>query len=497
MQKKLFPAIVVFFALCSFPSGDKLPNDFVGCEITIEEAVAKVDKIKSNKGLDFDTRIVREITDREGCIGMVMGTNVPQGEELINITLLDLVVGVTDPDSDNAPAKEEEIETTEYDLFTTKLRDLNKLDRNLIEAKVYGEATYVIELEGYKPISHIGRIDALSSYEYIFSEQCGLIHGVLGTNSGASGPTPAEGLNAPTILDLSDIVDCESEKGVHTFNQIEIESVDYLLVSYIRKDSIYILSLFEILDESSVSSNEKIIIEFKTNEGSRVHFGGKIIKNEDLGFTLCLGDINSPGNSAKFDTPWGKVLNISNSNLMDNKISDINDSRVKVVAFGLRNPWACFAAGDDLIITDVGNIQWEELNIAPNYMETTDPLFFGWPWLEGYFDANYRNTPVDEETKNELLSSAVEPVYIFPHAKDYCAIIGGVNISNNNAWKDFSLVGDFCTGTIWAIQHTTDRVYRILEPGAIPYRISTIQEAPNGDALLGTTNGDIIRLDLP
>ena len=25
---------------------------------------------------------------------------------------------------------------------------------------------------------------------------------------------------------------------------------------------------------------------------------------------LCLGDLNSPGNSAKFDSPWGKIISL-------------------------------------------------------------------------------------------------------------------------------------------------------------------------------------------
>ena len=55
MQKKFFVAVLIFFTLCSLPSEDVLPDDFVGCQITIEEGIAKVDRIKSNKGLDFDT----------------------------------------------------------------------------------------------------------------------------------------------------------------------------------------------------------------------------------------------------------------------------------------------------------------------------------------------------------------------------------------------------------------------------------------------------------
>ena len=38
---------------------------------------------------------------------------------------------------------------------------------------------------------------------------------------------------------------------------------------------------------------------------------------------MCLGDLNSPGNSAKFDSPWGKVLSISNQNLLEDPIRSL------------------------------------------------------------------------------------------------------------------------------------------------------------------------------
>ena len=132
-----------------------------------------------------------------------------------------------------------------------------------------------------------------------------------------------------------------------------------------------------------------------------------------------------------------------------------------------------------------------------DYKNSKEPPFYGWPWKEGYFDANYTNQPVDIETKNSLLSNMVEPLYIFPHAEGYCAIIGGVQIKNNLAWKDFGLVGDFCTGTIWAVEHIDKRAYKVLDTGKIPFQLTTIYETTSGEVLVGTTNGNIIRVLLP
>ena len=55
------------------------------------------------------------------------------------------------------------------------------------------------------------------------------------------------------------------------------------------------------------------------------------------------------------------------------------------------------------------------------------------------FDANYKNTPVTEEVKNEQIENTIYPNYLFPHGNDYCAIIGGTGWSNSNQMEDLEL----------------------------------------------------------
>ena len=51
--------------------------------------------------MNFEFRIVREVTEREECIDKILGTNLEQGAELQNGLLVDLVVGIV-KNSDNA-----------------------------------------------------------------------------------------------------------------------------------------------------------------------------------------------------------------------------------------------------------------------------------------------------------------------------------------------------------------------------------------------------------
>ena len=497
MYKKVVFISLFVLGSCSFSTASPLSDDFVGCKVTLEEGLEEIQKIKGNEQLDFEIRIVKEVTENKDCLGMILGTNVPQGEDLFKIELLDLVVGISNSDREFVPEDPDNIQKTEDELYLSKLKEINKQESNLINVPLFGETTFEIEVSDQGVVSHIDEIKELGAYSYLFSEQCGKIHGVVDVSVDSSSPTPADGLSALTILDISDMVDCENEKGLHTFNTIEIATKNYLLVTYLRNDYFYILSAFEILNESMISQEENIIVEFQVSDLAKVHFGGKIIKEDDSKFTLCLGDLNSAGSAAKFDSPWGKVIEISNTELLNEKITNISDSRVKTIAHGFRNPWSCYFSGKDLIVPDVGNIHWEEFNVIENYKAVRETPFYGWPWKEGYFDANYTNTPVDDETKSSLLSNSIEPLYIFPHSEGYCAIIGGVNVENNLAWKDFGLVGDFCTGTIWAIEQVSKRAYKVLNTGQIPFQLTTIYEDINGEILVGTTNGNIIRVFLP
>ena len=95
---------------------------------------------------------------------------------------------------------------------------------------------------------------------------------------------------------------------------------------------------------------------------------------------------------------------------------------------------------NNLIVPDVGNSHWEEINIIDNLDINNEPVFFGWPWYEAYFNANYQNTPVDEETKSRLIEEAEFPIFLYPHANEYCAIIGGTELKTLLNGKDISLL---------------------------------------------------------
>lgn len=473
------PVLVSFFFIlfsCTSSSAVMLPSNFNNCQVSLDDALKELQELKSSNELDFEIRIVREITDREECLDMVLGTNLPQGSELENGKLVDLVVGIKKNETTDT------IKETEYELYLQKLNDKNLTDLNLLTSPVFGSSNVNQLIENQELITYIKSENPLN-YKFLFSEAQGIIYGVDEKN------------NVIKLLDISIKTVREKESGLHTFDFVKFDSSNYLLLTYSGTDGNYYLSAFEVLSENEVGE-EIVLIVFELQNDNNVHFGGKILQEEDNLF-LCLGDLNSPGNSAKFDSPWGKVMYFNKNDLFETPITSHDDPRINYIVYGLRNPWSCFEHNDKLVIPDVGSIHWEEVNILSNYLNAEEPVFLGWPWLESYFDANYKNTPVDEQTKQNQLENAVFPQYTYPHANDYCAIIGGTELFSSEKWDGYFFIGDFCTGTIWAINVEKESDIVVLEKNIVPFSITTINDSGNGALLVGTTAGSILEITLP
>ncbi len=468
--------LIAVLSFCSTSSNPELPNSFNNCQVSLENAVDELQKIKDDYNLNFEFRIVREVTDRDECIDKILGTNLDQGSELQNGLLVDLVVGVKQNELT------ESVQNSEYSLYLNQLKEKEIENLNLIDSQIFGDASINQILDGQNLITYI-KSDNPLNYKFVFSEAEGIIYGLDVNN------------RIDTLLDISDRVLRDREAGLHTFDFLTIESDVYLVLTYTGIDSRYKMSAFAI-DSSSNFGPEQVIVSFELVTSNTVHFGGKIIQN-DSHFLLCLGDLNSPGNSAKFDSAWGKIVKFKTNNLIENPITSFDDKRLDYIAYGFRNPWSCFLKDNNLIVPDVGNSHWEEINLIKNYQSIIEPKFFGWPWFESFFDANYKSTPVDEEIKQEQINNTIFPEYLYPHGNGFCAIIGGTNISGSQKWDSYFFVGDFCTGTIWAINVENQSNIIVLDREKLPYSITTINDSGNGTLLIGTTSGQVLEIILP
>ena len=125
------------------------------------------------------------------------------------------------------------------------------------------------------------------------------------------------------------------------------------------------------------------------------------------------------GNGQKLDTHLGKVLRLDVDHGMpysipkDNPFADGKKGFPEIYAYGLRNPWGIsFDRGGrhDLIVTDVGQDRWEEINVivkGGNY---------GWRLREGFEGFDPRDplhAPTNAVTVGADGKPFVDPVFTY------------------------------------------------------------------------------------
>ena len=155
--------LLISLIYCAQSNQATLPNNFNNCQVSLDQAVEELQEIKTQNELNFEFRIVREVTEREECIDKILGTNLEQGAELQNGLLVDLVVGVV------KNQVTESVKTSEYDLYLLQLEEKNIENLNLIETPSFGEASVNNIVEGSNIITYIRNENPLN-FKFLFSE---------------------------------------------------------------------------------------------------------------------------------------------------------------------------------------------------------------------------------------------------------------------------------------------------------------------------------------
>jgi len=186
---------------------------------------------------------------------------------------------------------------------------------------------------------------------------------------------------------------------------------------------------------------------FSNHNGGELEFGPEGYLYVAVGDGGGAGD--PVGNGQNLGTLLGTILRIDVDNgdpygvPADNPFVDTEDAAPEIFAYGLRNPWqfSFDAVTGDLLMGDVGQGAWEEINLIP---AGTGGLNFGWPIMEGAHC--YRSS--DCEVVGEL------PVAEYSHADTGgCSIIGlGVARSAEQPALDgVYFVADWCSGRFYGL----------------------------------------------
>ena len=177
--------------------------------------------------------------------------------------------------------------------------------------------------------------------------------------------------------------------------------------------------------------SERIVLDI--DEPDWNHNSGRIVFGPDGFLYWTVGDGGAPndvgeplrgrghlpgGNAQSLQTLLGKVLRLDVDGKpygipKDNPFADGKKGRPEIFAYGLRNPWGIsFDRGGrhDLIVTDVGQDRWEEINVIVNGGN------YGWRLREGFdgFDPNNpRTAPTNAVTVGADGKPFVDPVFVY------------------------------------------------------------------------------------
>jgi glucose/arabinose dehydrogenase len=204
-------------------------------------------------------------------------------------------------------------------------------------------------------------------------------------------------------------------------------------------------------DESSRRQVIRIRHRFASN-----HNGGQLLFGPDGYLYLAPGDGGSAGdpreNAQNKRSLLGKLLRIDPLASGDRPYTTPETNPLKhrtgrdeILARGLRNPFRFSFDGTRILIGDVGQDRFEEVDYeAPKTLRNAN---FGWDRWEGfrrYDDGDTASTP--KRKRHD------KPIHAYGHGTDgfSCAITGGVVVRDENLESLYGryLYADFCAGEL-------------------------------------------------
>jgi len=292
----------------------------------------------------------------------------------------------------------------------------------------------------------------------------------------------------------------------------------FIYVHYDDKDDNTIISKFTMDGKFPDRSTEKNILTLAQPYSN--HNGGTITFGKDGYLYIGLGDGGSSGDPEKraqdLTNLFGTILRIDVHTdkpyvvPKDNPFTYYRKFKDEIWAYGLRNPWrfSFDALTGDMIIGDVGQYLWEEINIE--YSGGKGGLNYGWNIVEG-------NHCYPEDSKCEV-DGFVMPAFEYPNNANYaktlfgikqpdmdgCSITGGYVYRGNNIPDLYGryIFGDYCTGKIWSILikngiggNLIDHTKSIMESmGKKEFYLSSFGQDNKNELFIIDYNGTIYKL---
>ncbi|HEV7239907.1 MAG TPA: PQQ-dependent sugar dehydrogenase [Thermoanaerobaculia bacterium] len=301
------------------------------------------------------------------------------------------------------------------------------------------------------------------------------------------------------FLDIRSIISNGGERGLLSiaFHPQYAEN-GFFFVNYTNLGGHTIIARYRVSADPNradpTSAVQLLLIEqpFANHNGGQVQFG------PDGYLYIGMGDGGSggdPGNRAQsLATLLGKMLRIDvNGNPYSvppsNPFVNNTAARPEIWSLGLRNPWrfSFDRASGDLWIADVGQGEWEEVDVQP--ATSIGGENYGWRRMEG---THCFNPSSNCDTGNLVL-----PVLEYNHSSGACSVTGGY-VYRGAALprlQGMYIYGDYCNGKIWGASRTGSQPVVIRELLDTTLSISSFGEDVNGELYVADHSGAVYRMD--
>lgn len=304
--------------------------------------------------------------------------------------------------------------------------------------------------------------------------------------------TVKDGAVADTVLDISAEIATSNEQGLLGMAFHPTEPLAY--VDYTNTAGDTVVAEFAVNDDGSFdAASERQVIGI--DQPYPNHNGGKVVFGADGYLYIGLGDGGSGNdpdrNALDLGSHLGKILRIDPvasgdqpySVPADNPFVGVDGAKPEIWSYGLRNPWRFDFDTEtaDLWIADVGQNQWEEVDLSLAADGAGKGVNFGWSAFEGTHRFN----------ADQPESGAENPIWEYQHGDDGCSVSGGAvyrgsAIASLVGWY---VVADYCSGKVWALQAGADNTLAGNVPLGTVANPSAVVRGPDGE-LFVLSHGD-------
>jgi glucose/arabinose dehydrogenase len=302
-----------------------------------------------------------------------------------------------------------------------------------------------------------------------------------------------DGQPGALALDMTDLTSADGERGLLGMAISKDGTLAY--VDYTNNDGNTRIDEYAVTADGTFDpATRREVLAF--DQPYPNHNGGGVVFGPDNMLYIGTGDGGAGGDPDRRALnlgEWlGKMLRIDPHSSgdaaytvpADNPFVGVEGARPEIWSIGLRNPWrfSFDRSTGDLWIADVGQNQWEEVDVAWAADGGGRGANFGWSATEG-------NHPFNDDQPADGITP---PIHEYEHVGEDCSISGsalyrGAAIPALVGWYVFA---DYCSGQVRALQIADRAAVKQVSLGRAA-DITAISEGPDGELFVVSGRGQI------